>query len=333
MSVVASAPGKIVVSGEYAVLVGAPALVAAVDRRTVCTLTDATSGGWRFTSHGLAADVTHSLAELVTGPEPSPDDPARLCAFVVRHLGVVGVALADLPRHQLVDIDSRAGFSGGVKLGVGTSAAVCVAFGAALLRRLGRTDDVFPLAYDAHRAAQGGRGSGIDIAGVCRGGLVRYATQPAPRTQRVAMPAIAFEAFASGAAADTGRHIASFDAWRAGGTPPALAALIAASARVADAVTDPRAFVRELRAYSAALRALDDVARLGIYSDAHRTLVDVAERHGVVYKPCGAGGGDLGAAFAIERAALEEFRRSARGAGFGRLSLELDEHGITIGAR
>src|SRR5262249_39370915 len=151
-----------------------------------------------------------------------------------------------LPQHQLVDIDSRAGFLGGVKLGVGTSAAVCVAFAAALLQRLGCTDDVFPLAHAAHSAAQGGRGSGIGIAGLCPGGLVRYGTQPPPRTQGVAMPAIAFETFASGAAADTGRHIASFDAWRAGGTPPALAALMAASARVADAVTDPRAFVREL---------------------------------------------------------------------------------------
>src|SRR5262249_44537078 len=196
-----------------------------------------------------------------------------------------------------------------------------------------RADDVFSLAYTAHRAAQGGRGSGIDIAGVARGGLVRYTTRPTPRALRVPMPDVAFAAVATRAAADPPQPIAPLAPWRAGDTPPVLATLIAASARVADAVTEPRAFVRELRAYSAALRALDETAGLGIYSAAHRTLVECADRSGVVYKPCGAGGGDLGAAFAIERAALDEFCRSARNAGFARLPLELDEHGITVGAR
>ena len=218
-----------------------------------------------------------------------------------------------------------------MKLGVGTSASVCVAFAAALMKLLGRNADVLPLAFAAHRAAQGGRGSGIDVAAACRGGLVRYTTRPAPTAISVARPPVAFVAIASGTAADTGRHIASFDDWRLGGTPPALAALIDASTRVADAVTDASAFVRELRAYAAALRALDDVAKLGIYGAGHRALAELAERHAVVYKPCGAGGGDLGAAFAIDRAALDAFSHAARAEGFAPLCLELDEHGITVG--
>jgi phosphomevalonate kinase len=93
----------------------------------------------------------------------------------------------------------------------------------------------------------------------------------------------------------------------------------------------PLAFVRQLRAYAAALRSLDDVAHLGIFSAAHQLLGELAEDHGVVYKPCGAGGGDLGMAFAIETRALESFERAAHAAGFRRLPLELDEHGITVG--
>jgi len=330
MNVAASAPGKIVVSGEYAVLVGAPALVAAVDRRTVCTLCDGTSGDWRFATHGFAPDATHTLADLVARELPR-GDPAYLCAQVVRHLDVVGLSADDLPRHLFVDIDSRAGFAGGVKLGVGTSASVCVAFAAALAKLLGSAADVFPLAYVAHRAAQGGRGSGLDVAAACRGGLVRYTTQPAPIATRVVMPAVAFTAIATDAAADTARQIASFDDWRRGGTPPALRELIDASTRVANAVTDASMFVRELRAYAAALRAFDDAADLGIYSAAHRALAELAERHGVVYKPCGAGGGDLGAAFALDRVALDAFSHAARAEGFAPLSLELDEHGFSVG--
>ena len=38
MRIRASAPGKIVLSGEYAVLDGAPAICAAVDRRAAVTI-------------------------------------------------------------------------------------------------------------------------------------------------------------------------------------------------------------------------------------------------------------------------------------------------------
>ena len=89
--------------------------------------------------------------------------------------------------------------------------------------------------------------------------------------------------------------------------------------------------MRQLRAYAAALRAFDDSARLGIYSDAHRRLSDLGNDTGVVYKPCGAGGGDLGMAFTNDANAIESFGRAAQAIGFKRLPVELDEHGITVG--
>lgn len=45
-----SAPGKLVLSGEYAVLAGAKALVAAVDRRVVCLVQRRNEGDWSFKS-------------------------------------------------------------------------------------------------------------------------------------------------------------------------------------------------------------------------------------------------------------------------------------------
>ena len=145
--------------------------------------------------------------------------------------------------------------------------------------------------------------------------------------------AMSFAAIWTGASADTRTHITHFDRWRAGGIPPALAALVGAAAAVVGALPDAREFMRQLRAYVITLQALDRAARLGIYSAAHRTLSDLAPAHGVIYKPCGAGGGDLGMAFAPEPAALATFERAAGAAGFNRLPLELDEHGITVGVK
>ena len=335
MTIVASAPGKLVVSGEYAVLVGAPALALAVDRRIACTLRDAPAGGWRFTSHGYAAAANHAIAELLADAPLPRDDAAHLCQHVLRQLRLARVAIDKLPHNLVVDIDSRAGFDAGHKLGLGTSAAVSAALTGALLELCSEPREIFPIAFAAHRAAQGGRGSGIDVAATCHGGLIRFETGAGlPRTTRLDFPAaVSFAAIWTGASADTRTHITHFDRWRAGGIPPALAALVGAAAAVVGALPDAREFMRQLRAYVITLQALDRAARLGIYSAAHRTLSDLAPAHGVIYKPCGAGGGDLGMAFAPEPAALATFERAAGAAGFNRLPLELDEHGITVGVK
>lgn len=332
MRIVASAPGKIVVTGEYAVLVGAPALVAAIDRRAICTIQDTNTPGWVFTTHGFAPDAVISRDALLRDPLLPRTNPAHLCQHTLRQIVSVGVAVESLPQNLRIDIDSRSGFDGARKLGIGTSAAVCAALCGALLARCGSTLATFPAALAAHRSAQGGSGSGIDVAAACAGGLVRYAMDATPRLTQTAFPAgIAYAVIWTGNSADTREHLNRFDAWRNGAIPKELAALIDASHCVADAVGDASEFMRQLRAYSAALRALDDAARLGIYSIAHRRLSDLGNDTGVVYKPCGAGGGDLGMAFTNDARAIESFERAVRAAGYKRLPVELDEHGITVG--
>jgi phosphomevalonate kinase len=330
--IVATAPGKAVLSGEYAVLVGAPALIAAVDRRVECTLVPTSRDVWHVTSRGFEAESTHSLARLSSPAPLAPTDPAHLLQCALLELIAHGLDPARLPRGADVTIDSSACYANGVKLGLGSSAAVVTALCAALTRITEGSDPSVTLALAAHARAQGGRGSGLDVATSHRGGLVRFRRdEKRVEVADAALPPGLHYAFVStGSAATTSSKLADFDAWRAGGAPHELRALCDAAHRVADALSGAEGFVRELRRYVNSLSAMDDVAHLGIFSAAHRTLGTIGSAAGVIYKPCGAGGGDIGVAFAHDRPSIDAFIGQARTAGFAPLSLELTQHGVAV---
>ena len=59
-----------------------------------------------------------------------------------------------------------------------------------------------------------------------------------------------------------------------------------------------------LAAYTDALQTLDEAANIGIFSPPHLRGRALAARHGILYKPCGAGGGDMGIAMSDDGRAL-----------------------------
>jgi len=137
----ASAPGKLFLIGEYGVLHGWPAVVAAVDRRVT----------GRFVPGGApATPLVEQVVETVR-------------AYLVEDGATV-------PEGAPV-LDSSALASGTGKLGLGSSAAVAAAGVGAMLAAAGCDLEysrilAFTLANRAHRAAQGGRGSGAAIQSV-----------------------------------------------------------------------------------------------------------------------------------------------------------------------
>ena len=60
-ALIASAPGKVVLCGEYAVLDGAPAISMAVNRRALVTLIPVSGDGGTVKSIGLVAGADRSL--------------------------------------------------------------------------------------------------------------------------------------------------------------------------------------------------------------------------------------------------------------------------------
>ena len=80
--------------------------------------------------------------------------------------------------------------------------------------------------------------------------------------------------------------------------------------------------------YAAALRDFDDGGGHRIFGAGHDELADLARSMGVVYKPCGAGGGDIGVALSQDAAELDVFDGHARRCGFVPLELQLDDNGL-----
>ena len=213
---IATAPGKLILTGEYAVLDGAPAIVVAIDRRAI-----ARRGG-----------------EVTTSP------------YVLAVAAELGGEAGEIARRVVVDTSAL--YDGELKLGLGSSAAATVA--ATACAGVPR-DRILQIALAAHGNAQalrGARGSGADVAAAVHGGTIAF---EAGRVRRLAWPdGLLLVPFFTGAAADTATLVARVAALRTPDVAAALAAIGDAS-RAAEAALDVQAFARAGEAIDQLARA------------------------------------------------------------------------------
>jgi phosphomevalonate kinase len=143
--------GKLVLVGEYAVLDGAPAIVAAVD-------------------HGVRCRWSPGSPQIVT---PNDDRFAR-----------AALAAVDAPDGVWTFEDQRSTQTSG-KVGFGGSAAAVVAAVRCALAVTGASwsdEQLFSSCADVHHRVQGS-GSGIDVAAATFGGVLRFQAGAVTRLQ------------------------------------------------------------------------------------------------------------------------------------------------------
>lgn len=301
----ARAPGKLFLSGEYAVLQGAPAIACAVGR--------------------------HVNVRFLAGAAGERPDAARWrgsARQVLRRHGF-GAAGADRP----LEIDSRALYSAeGTKLGLGSSAAVAVGITSLLLASSGPLpglDVQLRVATDLHRARRGPGGSGADIAASLHGGVIAVTGNS---VDSLRWPdGLQCAVLWTGVGADTGRAIARFRNALNGEARIPAEELNLAAVKVRKAWNrGVEGILTALQDYARAWRALDGAAQIGVYSREHRRLDRLARAANCVYKPSGAGGGDCGLAFAAAPGRLDALRESARRDGFTPLDIDLGVAGSRV---
>lgn len=298
-----SAPGKLYLFGEYAVLAGGWSIVAAVDCR-VSAERYAASGSYR--AHGLAEDDDELVravldeVESETGREFEPGDFAT---------------------------DVTAMYRDETKLGLGSSAASAVAVAAAAMADPDDPVDapefrrrVLGVAERAHESFQSGIGSGASIPAASLGGqLACRRREPTAEfselerglelrsaesterfeLERLELPSeVEIRAYWLGRPASTPglvrkvlrrMQIAPADVYR----KLRRIARIAERAIEACRSGSASALVDAVLDADTAMGELGDECEMPVVVDRHWNLREAAESHEIAVKPSGAGGGDF----------------------------------------
>lgn len=298
MSVTASAPGKIVLCGEYAVLWDAPAVCMAVNRRAVATVAQSGDGDCHLETPGFDGMGPYRVLDaLLHGERPARNFRLDTTAFV----------------------------ENGRKTGIGSSAALVVALAAALAE----STNVLAEALAAHSDLQGGKGSGVDVAAAVHGGLIEYKRENA-RVRALSWPAgLTCRVIWTGVPASTARTL---DKISAAASRPSRSALLAAAPRICAAWRSGEAddVLAEYVPYIGVLRQFSIDHDLGIFDAGHDELTDAAMVDGLVYKPAGAGGGDIGVLFGRSDDDLDAFLQRHAGLVHRVLDCALDPNGVRL---
>lgn len=292
----ASAPGKVVLSGAYAVLEGAPAIVSAVDRYVH---SDSARSGGIVTPEVRAA--------LPAGPFPWFD--AGELRAGERKLGL-GSSAAIL-------VASLAAARGELFSDEG---ALRSAIHAPALR--------------AHREAQAG-GSGIDVAASTWGGtlVARRSGTNQLELESVALPAgLRVEAWASSVSASTPELLAKVSSFRERSPSDydsIMKILLLRAGEAADALKqeDVEALIVALNGQRLGLSRLGGAAGAPIVTEPVEKLASWATAHDATVLPSGAGGGDI-VLWVSARPATAEFHALAARLGHRHIPLNLHARGV-----
>jgi mevalonate kinase len=163
MIVTASAPGKMVLMGDHAVVYGRPALVTAVDIRYSVTV-----------EHTNDKQIEISTPGIQDIRRISVDDPGN---YTEKETSFVEAAISQVFKANGARTGLKISTDGPeISYGLGSSSAITVAMVAALDKLLYMKlsqKDIFDLSYAAVLDVQG-KGSGVDLAAAVFGGLVYY---------------------------------------------------------------------------------------------------------------------------------------------------------------
>ncbi len=315
-----SIPGKIVISGEYAVLDGAPAIVSTLKQKVNITI--------------QKSDKNHNIytTSVLEGVFPFTMDDDANVLWLEADPGVFGLLLQyafkilkpKLKEKLRIAVDSSEFFRTtndgvAIKLGIGSSAAVSVGITQALSQYQdirSSPENLLTQANSIHQGLQGIQGSGIDVTCCFADQGVIECTKDSVKNHTWSIlnwpNGLHLKALTTSQYGSTNRLVANYQ--RASNLYPkefrsALDQFLDITQSLSNAwkSEDVDLIIDLLRAYDVHIKKLDKIGGIGIYTQVHADIQNIASTHNVFYKPSGAGGGDIGLAFSSSLDALSDF--------------------------
>ncbi len=341
----AIAPGKLILAGEYAVLLGAPAISLAVGTPAMARVNRISGASFLEdveTGNRYSFEWHHDTGLRWTGRDPH--DRGRVLVAVLQVLGEEILSSHPFDGLRLCldtrEFQDQSAAGERIKLGLGSSAAIVVALVAALTTALGLKlgrNRLAVLSFAAHRLLQRGRGSGVDVLTSIYGGLLSVEPSDSiPAVETLAWPKdLSLLPVWSGSAASTVGMLRKFLLWvdqADAGSRKKISSLKSAAddAAVAWRTADSPSILATNKEYWRALRQVDQAAKLGIVTPAHEKIAAISESAGAIYKTAGAGGGDLGFALATNSQTADKLAKGLTEAGFLVLDRDLAVAGVEL---
>ena len=352
MKLSASAPGKLVLFGEYAVLENSPAIVAAVNRRALITIEQSRRDHGTLILPHLKVSVPFATDGDVIKPLVKPETSSaveavsRVISMLNRMLYLETKAKGVFNRMSLT-IDTSDFFSadGNMKMGLGSSAAITVGLLVAVRSHVNHVRiNKHALMHDGyrhHNESQTQAGSGIDIAASVFGGILRYKlginspTYSAEIKQITTPEDLQMRFVWSGRPASTASFLKNFAAYREGKrgefnrTMGRLIRLAQDGCEAFEKSNTP-AFLQSVEGFYHCLENLSLRSRIPIISTDHRRIARIVYENGGYYKPSGAGGGDFGIIFGTQKSQTDVIAKRVAEAGYSLPNLCISADGVCV---
>lgn len=366
MSVHCSAPGKLMIAGEWAVLEGKPCIVAAVNKR-VHSIVEPLAGNY----------ISVSIDDFKLQDIRFVWDGTNINLFKIYQVDAeklkftkeaIEVALRFLKENNTGFKPFRIRSYGeetiveGKKVGFGSSAAAVVAIISSILNFHGykaSNEEIYKLAAIAHYYAQGNVGSAFDVAASTYGGIIVYKRfdaawlttviehgeklaaivqdkWPGFFVERLDTPENLCIAIAwTGESASTGAMVKQMESFKTS-NPSRYREIYDDIAYIVETLidrwksNDEENILDSIRKNKDILHQLTKESGVGIETDQLRTLSRLAEKYDAAGKLSGAGGGDCGFAIAFNNETIEKVKTVWQQAGLLLIDANIDKKGVEI---
>ena len=301
MRVKRTAPGKVFLSGEYLALEGGSAIILSTKQRSSVSIEDHEKPYNLFYSSVIDQYFEFSVNDNFE-VDWVDNDPQSFGLFI-------SLAICELkikPSKALISIDTSEFYSSGNKIGLGSSASIA----AAIINVL---DEYFNLqlsesekiqkAVHIHALSQDNFGSGLDVIASCAdSGVVECHLKMANehKWRSLKWPSdlyirgvITSDQSSTKMMIDKYNHGKDSNQIFFNKLYSEINHLLNQISTAWDTQNSAK-IIELMQTYNTFINQLNEKFNLGIFSDEHKQLIELARSADIFYKPSGAGGGDLG---------------------------------------